>query len=240
MKFCIVHFNTPVLTKCLLASIRRNHPNDDIIIFDNSDKCPLGPNRLVNECYDNTKGSIINFKKELARFPNRDIDTQTKVGVNFGSAKHAMSIEWLCNNVGSDFILLDSDVLLKRPIDFIDTKYACICEIYKNVDGSKLRCSPMLCYLNVPKLNKLGISYFDPNRMLGLNKYNSESMKYDTGSSLYEDLFGKSLIKQIIMNDYIEHYGNGSWTLPTRRGITHTTLSPTEWLFVNKHYFMDD
>ena len=199
MKFCIVHFNTPVLTKCLLLSIRRHHPHDDVIIFDNSDKYPLGMNRLVNKIYDNTHGNIINFDAELAKYQYRDVITQTKIGVNFGSAKHAMSIDWLCNHIGDDFVLLDSDVLLKRPIDFIDSNYACICDIYKNIDGSKLRCAPMLCYINVHMLSNLGISYFDPERMLGLNKTNEESMKYDTGSSLYEDLSKTRLIKKIDM-----------------------------------------
>lgn len=240
MNICIVHFNTPVLTKCLLASIRRHHPNDNVIIFDNSDKLPLGVNRLVSHYYDNTAGAIINFNEELLKYPNRDIYMQQKVGVNFGSAKHAMSINWLCNNLGEDFVLLDSDVLLKRPIDFVDKTYACICEIYKNIDGAKLRCSPMLCYLNAPMLKSLGISYFDANRMLALNKCDPDSMKYDTGSSLYEDLLNTNLIKPIIMNDYIEHYGNGSWNITKRSGVRHTTLSPTEWLFYNKQYFMND
>lgn len=238
MIFAIVHYNTPLLTKCLIASVKRNHPSDSIVVFDNSDKNPIEKNALISQVFDNTSGRIINFEYELSKFPNRDIDTQIKLGVNFGSAKHSMSINWLCHYIEHEFILLDSDVLLKQPIDFIDNRYACICEPYNNIDGSKVRCSPMLCYLNVDMLNNLHINYFDSTRMLALNKYDANSMKYDTGSSLYEDLASKSLIKPICISDYIVHYGNGSWSTEYRSGIRHTVLSPTEWLFTNRQYFM--
>jgi hypothetical protein len=219
-------------------SLRRHHPNDTVIVFDNSNKYPLGLNQLVDTLLDNTQGQLIDFNEFLVKFPYRDIDRQVKSGVNFGSAKHSLSIQYLCNYIEDEFVLLDSDILLKRPIDFVDNQYACVCEPYKNIDGSKLRCSPMLCYLNVKKLRELDVSYFDSNRMLGLNTLNPTSMTYDTGSSLYEDLIKLNMIKTISMNDYIEHYGNGSWSISKRSGIRHTTLSPTEWLFVHRKCFM--
>ena len=235
MIFAIVHYNTPELTSCLCGSIIKHNKNTEIIIFDNSDKRPFNKDLLNIKYIDNTKGQIINFNNFLETFNNKDSNRQQKTGVNFGSSKHALSIEWLITNIKENFILLDSDVLIKKPIDFIDNNYICCCDIYKNIDGCKLRCSPMICYFNVNKIKELNIKYFDAKRMIGLNLNDKESMKYDTGSSFYEDIKDiPNSIKKINMNDYIIHYGNGSWNLNTRNGKRHTTLNFKQFLMKYK------
>lgn len=235
MIFCIVHYNTPALTTCLVGSILKQHPNSHICIFDNSDKNPFRISAPCIEYFNNTAGKIINFDAELSKYPDRDIVIQKQIGVNFGSAKHSMSIDWLCKHMVEPFILLDSDVLIKNKVDFCDPRYACICEKYKNLGSSTWRCSPMLCYLNPSLLNQLNISFFDPCRMHALNKYHN--MQYDTGASLYEDLINTEYIKFIQMNNYIIHYGNGSWNIKNRNGMRHTTMTPAQWLYKYRHLY---
>lgn len=210
--FCIVHYNTPELTTCLCSSIIKNHPDAKIIIFDNSDKIPFTNIKLFNiTYYDNTKEKIIDFNKELLKYPNRDIEDQTKSGCNFGSAKHSMSIDWLCKNVNENFILMDSDTLLLKPIDFIDENYICCSDIV-NVRKGIDRIRPMITYINVKKMKENHISFFDGNRMHALCKRNSSIFWfYDTGASFYEDVKKINLFKRIMAQDYIVHYGKGSW-----------------------------
>lgn len=213
MTFVIVHFNTPELTTCLCGSIIKNHPDAKIVVFDNSDKKPFTNTDLFNADYiDNTKGQIINFDNELTKYPNRAITQQIKLGANFGSFKHTLSIQYMINNIDDNFILLDSDVLLIKPIDFINDKYICISDVYQNKTGGYVRCSPMLCYFNVKLIKKYNLSYFDETRMHALNIKDTKSMNYDTGASFYEDLQQYAdKFYRIKMTDYIIHYGCASW-----------------------------
>ena len=57
----IVHYNTPLLTSCLVRSINRFVENAVIYIFDNSDKYPFTAEFDNVTIIDNTKGQIINF-----------------------------------------------------------------------------------------------------------------------------------------------------------------------------------
>ena len=64
MKFVIVHFNTPELTGCLCGSIRKFHPEAEIVIFDNSDKRPFkNIETLCDVYYDNTQEQLLDFTK---------------------------------------------------------------------------------------------------------------------------------------------------------------------------------
>ena len=242
MIFAIVHFNTPELTTCLCSSILKNHYDAKIIIFDNSDKRPFINAEIFNSEYvDNTKGQIIDFEKELSKFPNKDIEDQLKSGCNFGSVKHSMSIDWLCKNIKDEFILLDSDVLLKRPIDFVNNNYICVSDVIK-ITSEVSRICPMLAYINSKKMKEKHISFFDENRMHSLTKANTKYKYYDTGASFFEDITNIGLFKQINTSDYFIHYGNGSW----RKGDKISSDSEHKhadepfkiWLLKNKQYWL--
>ena len=228
--FAIVHFNTPELTSCLCGSILKNHPDSKIVIFDNSTCRPFDKDLFMNVVYyDNTNGQIINFDKELQKYPEREIDNQKNSGCNFGSVKHSLSIEWLCNNLNENFVLLDSDVLLKRPIDFIDENYICISDTIKVYE--KYRMSPMMAYINVSKMKENNIHFFDGKRMHSLTK---TMFKYDTGMSFYEDCCKVNLFKKINSKEYIEHYGNGSWRNNHHQltDKSYKNISAKEWLII--------
>lgn len=214
MIFCIVHYNTPKMTTCEIASIFKQHKDAKIVIFDNSNKYPFDNLDLFKNItyYDNTKGQLINFDDELKKYPHRNIKEQSKSGCNFGSAKHSMSIQWLIDNLEEEFILCDSDILLKKPIDFIDQTLACVSDIIK-VSRSISRIAPFIAYINVPLIKALKIKFFDGNRMHGLNGFGN-SFYYDTGASFYEDISRSKRIKlhkKINYNNYIIHFGSGSW-----------------------------
>ena len=213
MKFCIVHYNTPELTACLCSSIKKQHDNPEIIIFDNSDKRPFKEMAELFGCtyFDNTKGQLINFNAELEKFPERNTKEQKDSGCNFGSVKHALSIDWLCTHLQTDnFILCDSDILLIKPVDFMNDDCICcadVIHITKNVE----RISPMLAFINAKKMRENGISFFDGHRMHGLVNRKSIYHLYDTGASFLEDIKRIKLFKQINTRSYFVHYGNGSW-----------------------------
>jgi hypothetical protein len=216
MNFVIVHFNTPELTTCLIRSIFKLHKDRKIIVFDNSDKKPL-PECVCDSYYDNTKGQIIDFKTELDKYTNKI--KESEIINNFGSAKHSITIQWLLNNINEPFVLLDSDVLLKKPVDFINPNFGCISDTitYKynvkwhNYNKIKTRIAPFITYFNPKILSENSINFFDTNRMDGLS---IEGHDNDTGTSFYEDLFAtnSSLFKKIKYTDYIIHYGKGSYS----------------------------
>lgn len=242
--FSIVHYNTPELTTCLCSSIYRTHPDAHIVIFDNSNKRPFDKCKMFHAEYiDNTQGQLVNFEQELSKYPSRQIQEQSSSGCNFGSAKHSMSVDWLCKHLVDNFILLDSDVLIKRPVDFIDDNFICCSDIIQ-IHEDIYRILPMISYINVKKMREHNISFFDGSRMHALVDVSSRYNWYDTGASFYEDIVKLNLFHRIDCNDYIVHYGNGSWRQPNKRPVfdgnrtdVYTAEPFMEWLFHNQNYW---
>lgn len=226
MNFVIIHFNTPELTACLCSSIRKFHKDAKIIIFDNSDKIPFKNKDLFCDVYyDNTKSQILNFDKE---FECCDIDKEVFKLNKLGSAKHCRTIQWLFENLNlNEFILLDSDVLLTRPLDFIDNEYSCIAA-FEQLKNMKPRLLPFISYFNLEKMHN--INYFDLKRMNGLSKYGKP---YDTGASFTEDVIKQNLkFKKINYSDYLIHYKSGSWA-----SYDHKADAFKFWLLKNSKYW---
>jgi len=172
MKFVIVHFNTPQVTTCLCSSIRKFHVNDDIIIFDNSTSQPFPTEnvKLFNITYlDNTKQTLLNFNQILAQYK---LD-KTFAHNNYGSVKHAITIQYLIDTLSTEFILMDSDTLLKKSIDFADSRYATIGALSKREHKQKAirkyRILPYLQYFNTSILHNFHIRYLDYNKIYGIN-----------------------------------------------------------------------
>ena len=112
----IVHYNTPELTEACIWSIRKHGgTNYHVTVFDNSDKRPFTKKMDGVTVIDNTKGQIIDFERELAKY------RKAKYGKvnNYGSDKHIMSVQKLWDILPDGFLLLDSDVLLKQSVDFM-------------------------------------------------------------------------------------------------------------------------
>lgn len=215
---CTVHYNTPELTEAAIKSVRKHCAEDyQFVVFDNSDKRPFSRRMRGVKVINNTKGHVIDFDKFLAQYPDRNI----KLGEasNDGSVKHILSVQKLWDLVPDGFILLESDVLIKKSIDFLwNPQWAATGrgEWFKGRRREHDRLYPFLCYMNVPVLVKNGAKYFDPDRCWNLwPDANDPRNMWDTGACLldciiktkpalharlYPDLF-----------DYFEHYSGGSW-----------------------------
>ena len=228
MDIATVHYNTPELTGALIRSIRKWMPADTrVTVFENSNlpKRRLKPERGV-EIVDNTKGQVIDFDAFLERFPERAVNERSA----FGSVKHMLSVDWLWDHLPDGFILVDSDILLKRdPSELVDPSVAWTGSIQYGMNFAygrfRPRLLPFICWLNVPMCNEHGVRYFDENRTWKLKP----GMFYDTGASFYLDCRRVDLPdRQVNWNDYALHFKGGSWD----------DRDPAEWLRQNQALYM--
>ena len=219
---CIIHYNTPQMTEAVILSVRKQCAEDyQIIVFDNSDKRPFTAKMKGVKVLNNRQQQLVNFDKELEARPNKCFEYA--IQSNFGSAKHMMSVQYLWDVVPEGFILLESDVLLKKDIGFLwDENYAACGKVQwlhsrypREVSADRLL--PFLCYLNVPLLKANGAKYYDPERSWCLHSANPQDPRnrYDTGACILEDI--KNTKPQLVARLYadldrcFEHYNGGSW-----------------------------
>lgn len=229
----IIHYNTPHLTECLVRSINLFVKDAVIYIFDNSDKNPFIAHFDNVTVFDNTKGQIIDFDKWLEKYPNR-MKSPGKANL-WGSAKHCYSVEKCMELIKENFVLLDSDVLLKRDISNLykdDLMY--IGNVITQPKSSVKRVLPFICYINVKMCKEKGVHYFDDNYMHGLWK-NGVADRYDTGGAFYIQSL-KYKHEEINFNDYVVHYGHGSWTKIGEK----MKVTDKEWLSLNKKLWSNE
>ena len=216
----IIHFNTPELTEATILSIRKHGGKDyRVVVFDNSDERPFRVQMPGVEVIDNTQGQLIDFDKLLSAFPQRNASIGCAKGCDFASVRHMRTVQELWRLLPDGFVLVESDVLIKRNIDeFFREEYSFVAYAQRHQPHNPFgigRILPMLCWLNVPKFVAEGVQYFDPNRTYGLKAdRNDRTNWYDTGASLLEDVLShRPRLKglHIDIRDYVEHFGSGSW-----------------------------
>ncbi len=230
---CIVHYNTPKLTQCCIRSLLKHTKVDKVVVFDNSDKLPfmmknkqfVAEHKELISVIDNTRGQFINFDGWLDGFS----DKEPSPGNNYGSAKHCVSIQWLIDHTDTPFVLMDSDVLIRRDIaDFWShPDCAWVGEVGENVKvrfGYNIRkVQPFLCWLNVPLLRDHNIRYFNPSYMWNLTTV-APNHRYDTGAWFYRAVKDARLPTcSLPLNEAIFHLVHASWR----------NRQPMEWL--NEH-----
>lgn len=223
------NFNTTELTNNLLNSIKKkfNKYKYELIILDNSNKIPFilksnikyHKNCINIKILNNYNSKYINFDNILNTCPYKLMPNN---GNNYGSLKHAFSIQFLLNICTTKYLLLfDSDTELLKDIDFISNNYITVSDIeYNNkIDSrmnnkiytSKTRFMPFIQLFNIDKINKAHLKYFDYSRMHGVLAPNRGNY-YDTGASFYEDIIKNKLnFLQISYSNYINHLDHGSW-----------------------------
>ena len=217
----IIHFNTPELTEAGIKSLRKHGGEKyHVTIFDNSDSKPFTRRMRGVKVIDNTKGQIIDFDTELEKYPERDRSIGCAKGCEFGSAKHMMTVQKLWELLPQGFLLMESDVLIKADIDeFFDDTQSVVGFWQKAQPHNPFhigRMLPMLCWMNVPMLQREDAKYFDPERTYGLlpgGKQNRNNW-YDTGAPLLEDILSKRPRLKGYHRDireFVEHFGSGSW-----------------------------
>ena len=212
MLAAIVHYNTPEMTTAAIRSLWKHHPDCRVVIFDNSDRRPLsiqndGLDEMVN-VIDNTQGQIMDFPRWLDTFPDK-----TRNNNGYASAKHAYSIQWLIDHIDEPFLLMDSDVLIRRDLTPIcNPAYAAVGEVAVNPKlNDAPRLLPILCYINVPMLSEADIRYFNPDYMWALTSITPNN-RYDTGAWFLRDLQAHHQpYIDINISPYVLHFGHGSW-----------------------------
>lgn len=227
----IVHYNTPYLTECLVRSINLFVKDAKIFIFDNSTEKPFTAKFDNVTIFNNTKGQIINFDKWLNNYPNRKMSGGSR---NYwGSAKHCVSVEKCMELIDGNFILMDSDILLKKDCSDLYQDDCIYVGQVQNQPSSKIdRVLPFICFINNKMCKKHNIHYFDDNYMHGLRKTPKGDM-YDTGAVLCKDSIGLKH-RDISVSDYIVHYNNASWMSTTTKKHTRTV---DEWLRIHKKLY---
>ena len=224
MKILTVHYNTPLLVEMLVRSVRK-YTDCDVYVFDNSDKMPFKKRMDGVHVIDNTEGQVFDFQRELERYPNR------KPGLfsSFGSAMHTMSVDACFDILTDGFILMDSDILLKKDFTWIwDESKVWVGEI-KN-DGPEAcyveRLLPFLCYINVPMCKANGIRYFNGEYMWNLTMVEPNRW-YDTGAWLLRESLDRGLPhKDFVVEEYVEHFSHGSHEF--------LNIDAYDWLIENK------
>lgn len=216
----IIHYNTPELTMAAIGSLLKNGGGPfRVVVFDNSDTRPFEGATNV-QVFDNTKGQIIDFEKELEKYPERDRSIGCAKGCEFGSVKHMITVQKLWELLPQGFVLMESDILIKKNIDeFFNEQYSVYGYCQKAQPHNPFnigRMLPMLCWMNVPMLTREGARYFDPTRTYGLLPGGRANRKnwYDTGAALLEDILTKRPRLKGYHRDireFVEHYGSGSW-----------------------------
>ena len=236
---CIIHFNTPTLTEKLVESINKHTPGAKIYIFDNSNKKPFKKKYDNVTVFDNTKKQYIDFDKWLKKYPNRKLSGGK--ANKWGSAKHAYSVEKCMELIGQPFILLDSDVLIKK--DFSDLYNDDVCyagEIVRQPKSKIKRILPFICFINTPMCKKKKIHYFDERYMHGL-RVGATGDCYDTGAAMFlltEKYKGKH--KDINVADYVVHYGSGSWVAEQEKMKRKVHVPEKEWLGKYRYLWEDE
>ena len=215
----IVHYNTPELTAACIRSIWKHTVGASITVFDNSDRRPFPANEGV-AVFDNTKGQLVDFDAMLARYPDK-----IPTACNWGSEKHIASVDYLFDLFPEGFLLMDSDVLVKRDIsDFFDPSVAWVGSVERKPKFwfQAVRCYPFLLWINVPMLKAHSIRFFHEGFVYKMSHRGAPY--YDTAGSLYKDCNDARLPhREVNISDYIEHLGGAS-------------CYPTEWVkWLNEH-----
>lgn len=223
----IINFNTQKLTDATIRSLNKQTPGCDVKVVDNSDLTPYRNTFANVEVIDNTRGQLCDFGKMLDECP----DKVPNVKNEYGSAKHCKTIDLCFDLFPQGFLLMDSDVLVKRDISRLFDS-SCVwtgaTEVFRSrVNVPLLRVIPYICYINVPMCREHGIRYFHPTKMLHLTQQIPDTA-YDTGCWFYEACKNEGLPENYVsIHHYIEHFGHGSWL----------QRDEEEWLKENERYW---
>jgi hypothetical protein len=214
------------MTECLVKSIDKHTSDCHIFIFDNSDKEPFIYKQNNLTVFDNTQGQIIDFEKILEQYPEHVLTTSAIY--KWGSFKHCISVDKCMELINEPFVLLDSDVLIKKDITplFQEDKIF-VGEIEKISKYFEPRVCPYMCFINVKLCKKYNIHYYHDS-IIGLKKPNKYTKTKDTGSYFY--LISKAYeYQEINIYEYIIHLEKGSHT--------KTEEEINKWLKLNQEFY---
>ena len=254
--FCTVNCGTTNFTTITIKSILKFHPTAKVFVVDVvpskkfivQDKSLAGNIELVSGISqkDTTLPLI-----DISRIENlSDEDKQIAIArlgnpykVLFrGSFNHSENIQLAIDTIDENFILLDSDAPLIRPVDFIDNSSITIAERFElDASGSGIKLLsnvfvkfyPFIQYLNVDMMRKFDVWYYHADRLKDFLKTaivsgqgDKTSLWFDTGCLLASQIDTKRLRwGSIKYMDYVDHFGQASGT----RGIKYSKNWIDSW-----------
>ena len=231
----IVHFNTQDMTEACIKSINKCTPGCNIFVFDNSDKNPFENSFDNVTVLDNTNGQIVNFNVFLDR---HKITYGKAKDNNFGSFKHCISIDTAMDIIEDGFVLMDSDILIKKDFTcFYDENKVYVGSIEKQPRLRK-RIAPYMVYINVKMCKEHNIRFFDEEHMFGFQDTKGCDV-YDTGCWFYEQCVNLPK-KEISTSPYMIHFRAASWYKDAVEKHNYKQITPERWLERNKKYWFED
>ena len=228
----IIHYNTQELTEAAILSLRKHGGEDyHVTVFDNSapaidqktgeryEARPFTAEMPGVTVIDNTKGQIIDFEKELAKYPDKSPEIGCVKSCVYGSDKHMMTVQYIMDHVLTDgFLLMDSDILIRQSVDHLFQYDQCAVGhvIGSSGPNNYQRLAPMLLWINSKMCKEGGAVFFDPDRSWALNPggYSNKKNGWDTGAALLQDIVTKKPQchgKKIDIRPLMFHFGSGSW-----------------------------
>ena len=213
----IIHFNTPELTVACIHSIRKHGCFWPITIFDNSNERPFTKKMAGVTILDNTKGQIVDFKAELDKFPDKNIQIGG-YSAEWPSTKHMLSVQKLWELLPDGFILVERYPGKERTSAY--------CGMRIRSRGWSPGCrwpsgpSPVADALLSECARAGGANgakYFDPKRTFGLLADGKDRNNwYDTGGAVVLEDIVKTKPQLVALlythiTHFYEHYRHGSW-----------------------------
>lgn len=208
----IIHYNTQELTEAAILSLWKHTPRARVTVFDNSDTRPFCQDGLKGHVsvIDNTRGQVVDWKKWLSQFPDK-IPTPN----DWGSAKHCYSVEMCLDRFPEGFVLMDSDVLVKRDVTELADRTVAWKGGVQRPKTAVIRIEPYLCWINTAMLKEHGVRYFNGAKMWSLTS-RIPGRRYDTGAYFMEACSNAGLPgTEVDIGEFVEHYGHASWRAHT-------------------------
>jgi len=222
--FCSFYNNklSALLIKSLFKQLGEQIP---VVIVDNGNK------ELITEDMKSVFSVIDNSNYNITGNQNQN------------SRNHCAAVDYALKNcIKTKYVLLtDSDILFKTSVKNLIHTFDNNVDIVGEIEGNNSRLKPMFCIINIERFKKENMDFYDPKRCM--NNFTSiwdangnyvkdiihpDKWYGDTGASFLWDAQRNNWnIKRIKMNDYIEHYGRGSFA----KG---KPITINQWLGIHK------
>ena len=211
MDALIVNFKTPQLTEAAVRSVRKQSPRFKVVVYDSSDDYDGQADKVIK--------NEIDFDAFLAMFPDK-----RPSGNGWGSAKHCFTVDYCFRFFDEGFVLLDSDVLVKRDLSTLwrpDVAWVGTPHTTRKHKVNVPRLYPFCCFINTRMCREHGVSYFNPEFMWQMTEHPVQSW-YDTGAWFLKAT--RDMPHEVVdIGEYIVHYGSGSFRADKE-------ITPSKWL----------
>ena len=185
-------YNTPVFTECMLMSFTKYHEGvNKIIIIENSD-----PSDKTRSILDKNNIPYVDGHKVLPPAPEKD---------GWGWSHHK-GLDWAVNNCDTPYCLIvDTDILFKRNIDYLFDFFAHSCTVNTGMLGSLQEkgwggSNKLLVQRIHPSFMMLNADYFKEKKLTFNGSITTDLDEkiesYDVGSYIYRRMQkdGKQII----------------------------------------------